>query len=164
LLVEDLEARGFRHDPNIRPRWRARTIFELYPRAALVAHFGLPRILEYKSRGRGRPLAYRWREFARYQRLLGRLGAMDPPMRVGREWERARVRGLRGRDLKALEDELDAITSAYVAAYFWTWGTRRCAVLGTLREGYIVTPTVGRLSQSAEAAVVTKRFRPRPLR
>ncbi len=144
-LVADLEARGFRHDPNIRRRRPARTIFELYPHAALVSLFRLPRILEYKARGRGRPLAYRWREFVRYQTLLRRLGKMDPPMRVGPEWSRARVRGVRGRELKTLEDALDAITSAYVAAYFWTWGTERCAVLGTLEEGYIVTPVDPRI-------------------
>ena len=148
-LVAELEARGFRHNPRIHQRRPTRTFFELYPHAALVALFGLPRILEYKSRGRGRPLAHRWREFARYQRLLERLRTMDPPKRVGSEWTRAPVRGLRGNGLKTFEDELDAITCTYIAAYYWTWGTRRCAMLGTLEEGYIVTPMTTSLWRSA---------------
>ena len=65
-LVAELETHGFRHDPHTRPRWPTRSLFELYPHAALVALFGLLRILEYKSRGAGRPLSYRWREFRRY--------------------------------------------------------------------------------------------------
>ncbi len=139
-FVAELEGHGFRHDPYIRPKRPTRSFFELYPHAALVALFRLPRILEYKARGAGRPLAYRWREFGRYQRLLGRLASMDPPMRVDRVWTRTSVRGRRGRALKEFEDALDAITSAYVAAYFWRWGTRRCSILGSLKDGYIVTP------------------------
>jgi predicted RNase H-like nuclease len=39
-----------------------------------------------------------------------------------------------------VEDELDAFVCAYVAAYYWTHGTRRCRVVGDLESGYIVTP------------------------
>ncbi|NJL84246.1 MAG: hypothetical protein HC890_17395 [Chloroflexaceae bacterium] len=45
-----------------------------------------------------------------------------------------------GRDLKALEDQLDSLICAYVAAHWWYWGRDRNWVLGNGQEGYIVVP------------------------
>src|SRR6202011_3447427 len=45
-----------------------------------------------------------------------------------------------GPQLKALEDQLDAITCAYVAAHWWYWGLERNDVLGDSQSGYIVVP------------------------
>jgi hypothetical protein len=41
---------------------------------------------------------------------------------------------------KSNEDRLDALIAAYVAAYFWWFGTNRSLFLGSLTDGYIVTP------------------------
>jgi pyridoxamine 5'-phosphate oxidase len=42
--------------------------------------------------------------------------------------------------LKAVEDQLDAIHCAYVAAHWWYWGSERNEVLGNAQDGYIVVP------------------------
>jgi pyridoxamine 5'-phosphate oxidase len=42
--------------------------------------------------------------------------------------------------LKAVEDQLDALLCAYVAAHWWYWGRERNDVLGNSRTGYIVVP------------------------
>ncbi|NEP27423.1 DUF429 domain-containing protein [Moorena sp. SIO3I6] len=45
-----------------------------------------------------------------------------------------------GKALKAAEDQLDSIICAYVAAYWWYWGTEFNWVLGDATTGYIITP------------------------
>ncbi|MEO0541768.1 MAG: hypothetical protein AAFZ80_13035, partial [Cyanobacteria bacterium P01_A01_bin.105] len=45
-----------------------------------------------------------------------------------------------GRAMKALEDRLDSLICAYVAAHYWWWGQARNQVLGSLADGYIVVP------------------------
>ncbi len=46
----------------------------------------------------------------------------------------------RGKDLKNLEDILDAVICAYIGLYFWRWGKEKCRVYGSVESGYIVTP------------------------
>ncbi|MCY7392409.1 MAG: hypothetical protein LH647_13285, partial [Leptolyngbyaceae cyanobacterium CAN_BIN12] len=43
-------------------------------------------------------------------------------------------------ELKAVEDQLDSLICAYIAAHWWHWGTERNVVLGDRAEGYIVVP------------------------
>ena len=138
-LVAELGARGYRHDSNLVPRRDTRLVFETYPHAATVALFELKRTLKYKAR-QGRTYATRWRALRALESLLLRLAQFDPPMDGIRRILERDVRGLRGGLFKDYEDRLDAILCAYVAAYYWTWGTRRCAIVGTLEGGYIVTP------------------------
>jgi predicted RNase H-like nuclease len=42
--------------------------------------------------------------------------------------------------LKEVEDKLDSLICAYVAAYWWYWGEQRNLVLGDRTTGYIVIP------------------------
>ncbi|MDJ0746725.1 MAG: hypothetical protein QNJ32_25665 [Xenococcaceae cyanobacterium MO_167.B27] len=44
--------------------------------------------------------------------------------------------------LKAVEDKLDSLICAYVAAYWWYWGEARNLVLGNENTGYIIVPKV----------------------
>ena len=44
--------------------------------------------------------------------------------------------------MKAVEDQLDALICAYVAAHWWYWGLERNLVLGDRETGYIVVPTL----------------------
>ncbi len=46
----------------------------------------------------------------------------------------------RGVDVKAVEDQLDSIICAYVAAHWWYWGLKQNQVLGDRDSGYIVVP------------------------
>jgi len=144
-LVRGLEALGFRHDWCIPSNPDIRRFFETYPHAAAVALFNLDRTLKYKAR-QGRTYETRWDAFRTFEARLRDLRSFDPPLEGVEEFLDPDVTQKRGRALKAYEDRLDAILCAYVAAYHRTWGTRRCAVFGSLEGGYIVTPMNRRLA------------------
>ena len=75
------------------------------------------------------------------------LRSADPPVDVttAERWPMIRD-GLRTTTVKAemdrLEDELDAFFCAYVAAYYDLHRLERCRIVGSLGEGYIVTPVL----------------------
>ena len=150
-LVEDLKRAGFRHDCRLEPRRPTRLFFETYPHAAAVALFGLPKTLKYKAR-EGRTYETRWRAFRELESLLGSLSRFSPAMAGADEAFEPDVRCLRGRRLKEYDDLLDGILCAYIAAYYWTWGTRKCAIVGSLEGGYIVTPMTPAIARRAPVA------------
>ncbi len=129
--AEDLVRRhGWTLDPDVvgRP-----TCLEVYPHAALVGLFGLPRRLPYK-RGPQRHAA-----FVRLCDLLEDV----PELSLGdsERWTELRAlveRAGRG-DLARAEDEVDAIVCAHVA---WHWTYRRASLTtyGTVEDGFIVAP------------------------
>lgn len=132
-LSRELAARGFLHGDGISARAHGRFQIEVYPHAAVVQLFGLDRIVKYK---RGVLAARREGLATLRELLLKRLPGLVP---------RLALTGLpeiptAGPALKALEDQLDAITSAYVAAFLWYWGPERTDVLGDSKRGYIVVP------------------------
>jgi predicted RNase H-like nuclease len=147
-LVGQLERAGFRHDCVLEPEGSTRQFFETYPHAATTALFGLRRTLKYKTRP-GRTYETRWREFRRLESHLRDLSRAEPAM-AGIESSLSHdLRGLRGGKLKEYEDRLDGILCACIAAYYWTWGTRRCAIVGSLEGGYIVTPMTPAIAKRA---------------
>lgn len=135
-----LEALGFAHAPAIAPQQPGRYQIEVFPHAAIVQLFGLERILKYKK---GR-LAERRAELQRLQQLLAeQLPQREPPLC----WHdpvppdlTCALASCPGRALKAIEDRLDALVCAYVAAHWWYWGLARNQVLGDRASGYIVVP------------------------
>ncbi|MGQ0796852.1 MAG: hypothetical protein ACT4OI_03170 [Methanobacteriota archaeon] len=62
---------------------------------------------------------------------------------------------------ESVEDRLDAIMSAYITAYYWTWGTERCATFGSLGGGYIVTPFNDALAERVPPGTRAVTYRPR---
>ena len=121
-------------------RTKARLVCEVYPHPALVALFGLDRTLKYK-RGRGRSFEERWSELDRYRSLLRKLRKANPRLRRTRRLLKGtEVYGLRGSALQAYEDELDAVTCAYIASYLWRHGPRAARKYGSLKEGHILVP------------------------
>ncbi len=116
-LVGDLERAGFRHDCRVEPGKPARTFFETYPHAAMVALFDLRKTLKYKTR-QGRTYDTRWREFRRLESHLRALSNAEPAMAGFDTFLSPDLRSLRGGKLKEYEDRLDAILCAYVAAYY----------------------------------------------
>jgi predicted RNase H-like nuclease len=157
---QSLSAIGFLHGADMQPRATGRFQIEVHPHAASVNLFDLPRIVKYK---RGRRYE-RARELRRLRKLMiSRLPLVDPPLqltlpavpRVG--------------TLKPVEDQIDAVFCAYVAAYWWHWGNQRNHLYGTKGEGYIVVPN-RRYSCDAETevrpvslqGVCPKTFRSRP--
>ncbi|WP_456475379.1 DUF429 domain-containing protein [Candidatus Pyrohabitans sp.] len=136
-LAKLLEKAGFVQMPGLRKPLEARAFAEVFPHAAMVAIFDLSKTLKYKACP-GRSYEQRYREFRRYQKLLGSLATAEPPLHVPEEILSVEVEKLRGKALKQYEDLLDAITCAYVASYCWHTG--ECAVIGNVDEGYILTP------------------------
>lgn len=141
-----LEARGFKHAPTIVPQRLGHYQIEVFPHPAIVHLFGLDRILKYKK---GR-LAERRAEIIRYRDysltvlpiLEPRMNLIDPVTATVLLPEVPH----QGAALKALEDQLDSLICAYVAAHWWYWGASRNLVLGPeapescCTEGYIVVP------------------------
>jgi predicted RNase H-like nuclease len=140
LLVAALQAQyGFVEAAPIVAQPGGRFVCEVFPHPAHVSLFGLDRILKYKVKRTGNYEAY-WAEYARYQALLVGLSEADPPLWGAEAILNRPATGLRGRRLKELEDTLDAITCAYIAAYLWRHGPGGTWVYGTVEDGHIVVP------------------------
>lgn len=106
-----------------------RYYFECYPHPALLGVFDLDQIVKYKIRHKNR---------AEWRRVIDLLRPL-----VDSELPVQNICSFVQEDLaqnKANEDRLDAIISAYVAAYWWKFGTERSTMIGGLSDGYIVTP------------------------
>ncbi|MDY7012692.1 MAG: DUF429 domain-containing protein [Cyanobacteriota bacterium] len=140
-----LERRGFRHAPALQPREPGRYQIEVFPHPAIVHLFGLNRILKYKK-GKLRDRAVELNRLRRY--ILDVLPTLEPRLNLVASstaescwplgnWDE---RSLSGKELKAIEDQLDGIICAYVAAHWWYWGRARNWVLGDATTGYIVVP------------------------
>jgi len=126
-----LSALGFLHGADMMPKEPGRFQIEVHPHAAAVNLFDLPRIVKYK-RGRRDQRAS---ELRRLRRLLAsRLPLMDPRVQL-----KLPVVPQIG-SLKPVEDQIDAVLCAYVAAHWWFWGCQRNRRYGTKDEGYIVVP------------------------
>ncbi|ASC72179.1 hypothetical protein XM38_031330 [Halomicronema hongdechloris C2206] len=130
-----LEAQGFRHAPRVGPQPRGRYQLEVFPHPATVHLFRLARILKYKKG----PLAQRRSQLARLRHY--QLTVL-PRLQPGLSLDDTSLPEIpeTGAALKAVEDQLDSLTCAYVAAYWWYWGCDRTWVLGDVETGYIVVP------------------------
>jgi predicted RNase H-like nuclease len=120
-----------------------RRAIEVYPHPAIVALFGLPRILRYKAKP-GRDLTSLRAELLRLLDLLD--GLAGQPVRLDAaaapQWAviRAAVEQARTKAaLKAVEDAVDAVVCAYIARYA-VCAPEAVRVFGTAAEGYILTP------------------------
>jgi predicted RNase H-like nuclease len=126
-----LGERGFLHGADLLPRQSGRFQIEVHPHSATIALFGLPRIVKYK-RGTREERALGLRRLRRL--MLERLPELDPPFIPDLP------RLPRSGNLKPVEDQIDAVLCAYIAAHWWYWGRERNAVYGSAQEGYIVVP------------------------
>lgn len=122
-----------------------RRALEVYPHAATVALFRLPRTLKYKAKP-GRDIEQLRSELLRLMDLVETLADAPVPLRVGDhpEWVRLRHAVLtapRKSDLRRAEDPVDAVVCAYVALY----AQRRpqgTTIYGDAATGYIATPSL----------------------
>jgi predicted RNase H-like nuclease len=139
-----LETLGFHHGAGANSPGEGRFQIEVHPHAAAVSLFRLPRIVKYK---RG-PRADRARELRRLRSLMLQcLPQLDPPLDL--HLPRVPSAG----DLKPVEDQIDAVLCAYIAAHWWYWRAARNRIYGSAEAGYIVVPIGGadhRLSSSAQ--------------
>lgn len=132
---------GWDLDPRTAPDGVASVAIEVYPHPAMVALFGLGRVLPYKAKP-GRDLPALRTAFTVLLDHLERVVGPTLGLAGSARWEqiRAVVAGAtRKAHLRAVEDEVDAILCAYLA---WLWGRRdpRMVVLGDVEGGYIVVP------------------------
>ncbi|WP_298814807.1 DUF429 domain-containing protein [Chloroflexus sp.] len=139
-LLDELAADGFVYTPAIEAAASGRFVIEVFPHPATVVLFRLPRILKYKARP-GRSPIERRRELARYLNLLASLTTGDPPLiGVDQLWPVQSPDRIESRNLKAIEDEADALLCAYIALYGHRWGATRCRSFGSATGGAIFTP------------------------
>lgn len=135
-----LESRGFAHAPTIEPQKIGRYQIEVFPHPAQIHLFGLDRILKYKKG----LLLERRAELSRLRDyIVTRLPQHQPPLELNAVINSGIIPEVpsKGTALKALEDQLDSLICAYVAAHWWYWGLERNLVLGDRTEGYIIVPT-----------------------
>ncbi len=132
-----LEAKGFTHAPTLTPKTLGRYQIEVFPHPAIVNLFNLDRILKYKK---GK-LCDRQTELLKlHQLILEILPTLEPKLDCSQTLKPIPPSQLTGIALKTLEDQLDSLICAYVAAYWWYWGLERNWVLGDATTGYIVVP------------------------
>lgn len=132
-------------DMNPASRRRRRAI-EVYPHPATVALFRLGRTLKYKSKP-GRDVATLRSELLVLIGLVEGLVAAEPRLVVdapGSRWPALRAAvedATRKSELRAVEDQVDAVVCAYVALLA-TREPKAMTVYGDFANGYIVTPTL----------------------
>jgi len=133
-----LEARGFNHAPVLEPKQSGRYQIEVFPHPAMIHLFGLERILKYKKG----TLPERRAELTRLRQFIcDRLPNLNPALDITQSTVSLPAIPMTGGiALKALEDQLDSLICAYVAAHWWYWGLAQNWVLGDRAEGYIVVP------------------------
>jgi len=131
LFSQQLERLGFAHGSAIQPRQEGRFQIEVHPHAASVTLFGLDRIVKYK---RG-PREARAKELRRLRTLMQtRLPDLNPSLSL-------RLPAVpRTGNLKPVEDQIDAVLCAYIAAHWWYWAAQRNKVYGANEDGYVVVP------------------------
>jgi predicted RNase H-like nuclease len=132
----NLESMGFAFNPAVAGRDWGRFQIEVHPHAASVNLFGLPGIVKYK-RGRRRERA---KELNRFRKLLlDHLPELEPAVH---KFNLPRVPD--SGSTKDVEDQLDAVLCAYIAAHWWFWGPAQNAVFGDCKTGFIVVPNLKR--------------------
>lgn len=146
-----LEGLNFMHNPNIKKLEESRKFFEVYPHPSMVVLFKLDKILKYKNKPK-RNYESRWGEFIKYQDYLKEL---KPKVIMPKELIKMDVKTLKGKALKNYEDVLDAVFCAYISYYTWL-NPEKCAVLGSMKEGYILTPIFDHMKEQLKTALTYK--------
>ncbi|WP_071517679.1 DUF429 domain-containing protein [Geitlerinema sp. PCC 9228] len=136
-LGTSLLERGFRHAPEITAQQPGRFQIEVFPHTAIVRWFRLPRILKYKK-GRFRD---RISELSKlYDFINTELTSRQPALPLLETHIPHPQTATRMKDLKAIEDRLDALICAYLGVSWWYWGESNHQVLGNKEQGYIIVP------------------------
>jgi predicted RNase H-like nuclease len=135
---KNLETRGFNHAPNIEPQKIGRYQIEVFPHPAMIHLFQLARILKYKKGN----LPEKKAELQKLQYYIQTiLPNLTPALDLTDFPLLTLPLSLTGKQLKAIEDQLDSLICAYIGAYWWYWGTEKNWVLGDRQTGYIVVPS-----------------------
>jgi predicted RNase H-like nuclease len=133
-----------------------RAFFEVYPHPSIVVLFKLDKILQYKNKPK-RDYEFRYKEFERYLGHLANLGKSDVKLILPDEILKKDIRKLRAQNLKSFEDTLDSILCGYIAYYYWKLPDK-CAVLGNMKEGYILTPIFDFMKREIKGSPTQKKI------
>ncbi|MGD1922320.1 MAG: DUF429 domain-containing protein [Pleurocapsa sp.] len=135
-----LTARNFAHAPTIEAKKLGRYQIEVFPHPATINLFGLDKILKYKK---GK-IAERQAELNKLRDyIVNILPNIEPGLNLDSLNQIPIIPDkIKGKELKAIEDKLDSLICAYVAAHWWYWGEAKNMVLGNIEEGYIVIPNL----------------------
>ena len=135
---DTLTSKGFIHAPTIRSQQLGRYQIEVFPHPAIVNLFNLERILKYKKGKLAEKKAELQKLFYYITTVLPKL---EPRLNLESIVTFPIISNpITGKKLKAVEDKLDSLICAYVAAYWWYWGETKNLVLGDETTGYIVVP------------------------
>ncbi|MCB9758658.1 MAG: DUF429 domain-containing protein [Alphaproteobacteria bacterium] len=130
---------GFEPDPQA----EGDRVIETATQPTQILLFGLERPLRIKSG----PIGGRKDAANRYRELIyGKLPFSEPPLEDSDALEalhEADLGGMNGTRLGELEEKLDAVMCAYVAAFLDLMGPESCAFLGDLHTGYVLLPAPG---------------------
>lgn len=145
---QSLLAKNFLHAPTIEPQQPGRYQIEVFPHPATINLFGLERILKYKK---GR-LADRRQELNRLRVYITNwLPKLEPALSLAAlDYIPEISSNQTGKVLKAIEDQLDSLLCAYIAAYWWYWGITKNMVLGDLDTGFIIIPNPVKIFPQAD--------------
>ena len=135
---QSLLALDFAHAPTIEPRKPGRYQIEVFPHPATINLFGLDKIIKYKK---GK-IGDRQRELNKLRTYITQvLPQLEPALDLSSLNKIPVITGkLTGKQLKTIEDKLDSLLCAYIAAYWWYWGKSRNMVLGDIDNGFIIVP------------------------
>ncbi|MEL6495919.1 MAG: DUF429 domain-containing protein [Cyanobacteria bacterium J06623_7] len=135
---QSLVARDFHHAPAIASQQSGRYQIEVFPHPATINLFGLTKILKYKK---GR-IAERRAELIKLRDYITEVLPHLEPRLSSSSLSKIPAIALKqtGKELKAIEDRLDSLLCAYVAAHWWYWGIAKNIVLGNLADGFIIIP------------------------
>ncbi len=135
---KNLETRWFNHAPSLEAQKIGRYQIEVFPHPAMIHLFQLSRILKYKKGN----LAEKKAELQKLQHYIQTiLPNLTPALDLTDFLLLSLPLSLTGKQLKAIEDQLDSLICAYIGAYWWYWGTEKNWVLGDQETGYIVVPS-----------------------
>ena len=137
-LSHSMTKKNFYHAPTIIPKQLGRYQIEVFPHPATINLFGLTRILKYKK---GK-IAERQKELDKLRKyIIQVLPSLEPTLSIANSEKIPLVIGKKtGKELKNVEDQLDSLLCAYIAAHWWYWGITKNLVLGDLETGFIVVP------------------------
>jgi len=138
-LTDELASHGFVHVDQQNQQLAGRMMAEVYPHAAMVALWNLPKTLKYKKGS----VPQKRLGLSTLRSHLSLLSQAEPPLHrtsLLSQLFAVELNQLGGRTLKDHEDQLDALFCAYLAYYFWYWGWERNEVFGNLKSGYILNP------------------------
>ena len=146
--------RNLQHAPTIEPQALGRYQIEVFPHPATINLFGLEKIIKYKK---GR-IVERRREL---NRLRGYITDVLPQLEPRLNLDLTKIPAIAekptGKELKAIEDMLDSLICAYVAAHWWCWGMAKNMVLGDLDTGFIIIPLAKAKTQGNEKPLTSIR-------